>query len=189
MDPRFCNELDDSQKNIAIPNLINLWERLLHQDTPSVESITLNDTEDSSDEYITMANTTILSNFIKRKEGRVSADMRPFDIRRAITSFMVEDHQIPEGTILDFWIINKDKYPELYILAETILTITPTQAVVERSFSALSYVFNSRRNSLSEQMIDDILLISLNKDLFYTIREKDLSSLSDNVRHKKNTMK
>lgn len=188
LDPRFCNELDDDQKNTAVENLTNLWKRLVPQDTPSIESITLNDSEESSDEDITMANTTILSNFMKRKEGRVCADSRPFDIRGAITSFMEEKHEISDGTILDFWIQKKNKCPELYMLAEVILAISPTQAVVERSFSTLSYIFNTLRNRLSDKMIDDILIISLNKDLFYAVNEQELNSLINTIR-KKNTLK
>lgn len=176
LDPRFCNDLDDDQKKTAITSLTDLWERLMQQDLPSIETITLDDAENSSDEDITIANTTILSKF-KRNDGQTLANRNSFDIRSAISLFMAESHDIPEITILEFWILNKVKYPELYSLAEIILAISPTQAVVERSFSVLSYIFNSYRNRLSEEMIDDISIISLNKDLFYAINEKDLNSL------------
>lgn len=175
LDPRFCYKLDDIQKEIAITNLLNLWNRLKH-DTLSAESLTLNDTNNSSDEDITIGDTTILSNFIKRLESQKSTVIQTFEIREALSSFMTREHEVPNGTILDFWLLKKNEYPELYELAEIIMAISPTQAVVERAFSALSYTFNSRRNSLSEQMIDDILLISLNKDLFYANNEKDLAS-------------
>lgn len=58
-----------------------------------------------------------------------------------------------------------------------IFAISPTQAIVERSFSTMGYVFNERRSMLSKQMLEDILIIGLNSDLFYKNNVDELKSL------------
>lgn len=83
-----------------------------------------------------------------------------------------------EKTVLDYWNARKDECKELYKLAEVILSISPTQVIVERSFSTLSYVFNSLRNRLSPKNLDDILIISLNENLFREINDNDLNELN-----------
>lgn len=100
-----------------------------------------------------------------RREEQVDS----VDIREQISAFLHANHILPDGTILDYWNNNQVKYPELYALAKIIFAISPTQAMVERSFSTMAHIFNERRNGLSMTLLELILIIALNADLFYAI--------------------
>lgn len=62
-------------------------------------------------------------------------------------------------------------------MANVVFAIAPTQAIVERSFSILSYVFNDRRTQLNEQMLEDILTICFHGDLLDAINLEDIEKI------------
>lgn len=162
LDPRFCGQMTVEQKNVAQDALTKLWQRLKN-DHPNTSPEGL----DSSDVDITIESTTMLMKYLERPTQQI------IDLPSIISAFAEAQQPIADVTILGFWELNKSIYPELYQLAEIIYAISPTQAVVERSFSTLSYVFNSRRNQLSEKTLGNILISSLNKDLFHSVNEDD----------------
>lgn len=65
-----------------------------------------------------------------------------------------------------YWLAKKDEDPQIYRLATAIHSIPPTQTTVERAFSTLSIVMNSRRSRLSDQSLQNILLVKLNAELY-----------------------
>lgn len=71
----------------------------------------------------------------------------------------------PEMPILQFWENNKNSMPVLHKLATAIYSVPPTQASVERSFSALPLIITSRRTSLGNDSLQNMLLIRLNCDV------------------------
>lgn len=56
----------------------------------------------------------------------------------------------------------KFKSPHMSELAQVVLATPATQVSVERSFSALSFILNEKRTSLSPENINSILLVKLN---------------------------
>lgn len=80
-------------------------------------------------------------------------------------------------SILKFWEDSKNIYPELYEVASVFLGIPPTQATVERTFSALGFVFSNRRHNLSQQVLENILLIKLNRDIAEDIFKEEMIEL------------
>lgn len=64
------------------------------------------------------------------------------------------------------WRARKSTHPELYELAMVILAAPSTQVSVERAFSALNLVFSDLRCGLSDEVLQNILLIKLNGDVF-----------------------
>lgn len=82
-----------------------------------------------------------------------------------------------DGTIYDFWESKKNTYPEIYMLSTVIFAIAPTQAIVERSFSALTHAFPPNRNQLDENLLDDIITVCLNKELLDKINAQDIADL------------
>lgn len=164
LDPRFCGSLTAQQENTAQSELAKLWRRLKNYNAAAsfVES------DDDMDK--TIEDTTLLMKLLGR------ATQPTIDLPSIITAFIRTNHNFEP--VLNFWNTNKSKYPELYQLAEIIFAISPTQAVVERSFSTLSYVFNSRRNQLSEKTLENILLATLNKDLFHAVNEDDRNEIN-----------
>lgn len=67
---------------------------------------------------------------------------------------------------MDFWETYKHKYKEIYILAKIIFAAAPTEVSVERCFSWLAFILNKYRYSLSDENLDTILFIRLNKKIF-----------------------
>lgn len=67
---------------------------------------------------------------------------------------------------IEYWASLQKKEPILYEIASIVNAASPTETSVERCFSALGYIFNSRRTNLSEKSLRTILLTRLNKNLF-----------------------
>lgn len=57
---------------------------------------------------------------------------------------------------MDFWESNKNDKKELYKMATIIFAVASTEVSVERNFSALSFILNKYRCSLSDEMLADI---------------------------------
>lgn len=81
------------------------------------------------------------------------------------------------NSVLDFWQNSKQMYAELYEVAMIYLSIPPTQSTVERSFSTLSFIYNSRRSKLSLKTLENIIIIKLNADLALNIFAEDLNEI------------
>lgn len=65
-------------------------------------------------------------------------------------------------SVLDYWESEKKSRPELYKLASVVYAIPPTQTTIERGFSSLPIVLTARRTRLSDDCLQNILLIRLN---------------------------
>lgn len=110
------------------------------------------------------------------------------DYSMSIAEFMISISNYEENTrrihhsesIRKFWETNKNVYPELYQVAMVYLAIPPTQSTVERSFSALSFVFNNRRTKLCEENLENIMLMKLNKELVFEIFDEELNEMKGN---------
>lgn len=66
---------------------------------------------------------------------------------------------------------------EMYQIANAIFGIPPTQAAVERLFSALNFIFTNRRHNLKSDLLEDILLLHTNKSFVEMIFTNHLSKL------------
>lgn len=81
-----------------------------------------------------------------------------------------------DANILDFW--ESQKGSSLYDVALAIFSISPTQVQVERDFSSLGHIFTERRHRLAEDLLEAIMLINLNKEIFYTVKQEQLKNIS-----------
>lgn len=63
----------------------------------------------------------------------------------------------------------KTSHPELSAVASVVLAVPATQSMVERAFSALGLVLSPHHSTLSEETLENILLIKLNKEVFEEI--------------------
>lgn len=89
-----------------------------------------------------------------------SNELVPDDFSVAIESFDNIKKENPSMSIFEYWEKRRDS--PLYNIATTILSVPCTQVSVERSFSALKFVYSDLREKLSNENIENILLIRLN---------------------------
>lgn len=81
----------------------------------------------------------------------------------------------PAGTkVIEFWRQNQDKYPIVFETAMQIFSISPTQVSVEELFSTVAYILSPARTSLTDEHLNDIILIRQNKQLHDSINEQAL---------------
>lgn len=71
----------------------------------------------------------------------------------------------------------KNKYPEIHVLAMILNAIPPAQASFERVFSTVAFVFDKGRSRLDELILQNILLIKLNKEKLEAIFDNDVEKL------------
>lgn len=80
---------------------------------------------------------------------------------------------------------NKTQFgSELYEISSIIFAVPPTQASVERSFSALKYLFSEYRYNLAEDLLECCLLIHLNPEFYYMVKELDIKRVEENLQKK-----
>lgn len=81
----------------------------------------------------------------------------------------IENRQPHHYNLWNHWLARKHSHPELFEVAMVILSGPSSQVSVERAFSALALVLSDLRTGLSEEALQDILLIKLNKEIFEKI--------------------
>ena len=62
--------------------------------------------------------------------------------------------------------------PELYTLSLVALALAVTQVSVERSFSTLKSVLSPQRSNMSDEILDDIMVIRTNEMAWQKNRQK-----------------
>lgn len=168
LDGRFSNQLTNSELELVKLRLKDLWERILNlrkEEQQQVESA--GPILDNSNE--------LFEQFINLQQREEEIDNRcepsnhqvtPNQMLISLEDFEKEPRPNLKLTNCEIWQERKIIYPDLYVLASNINAIPPSQASVERSFSAFSLLFSSRRYSLSQNLLEDILCIHFNQDLF-----------------------
>lgn len=189
LDPRFRQELlqDDEKAEQARSMLLNLWNRINVINTKEIE-ISRESSEDPTPE--TSANLSIdfddsiqLNKYLEKTpmqnhptEERSLERNRNLDIEMEINLFD-PPRLSSNASILSYWESIKESNERLYQLATAIFAIPPTEVSIERDFSRLGYIFTNRRSQLSQHLLEDILLIHLNSDLFYNIKTEELNKI------------
>lgn len=175
LDPRFCTVLSNDQKMQAKVELNKLLQRL-----KAMSQTTENSVLESSNNENSVNDVTLLEKFVFGKATECETDTHILnfqDIGSELESFISAQKEFPKDTTIDYHILNRNKYPNLFELAMVIFAVAPTQVVVERAFSVLSYIFNDRRTQLTSRMLEDILMICLNEDLFHQVNKEDMLEL------------
>lgn len=189
LDPRYNCELKDDPNKIitAKLTLLNLWERLQKikaKNTKSVDSNQLNFTVESIgsnvsdlsegniesylaelDKHYADKGVQSTAETVEREISTKSKDemMSAF---QSFENFISPSRSKSSECVFKFWLDHKTKLlhgEELCQLASAIFGIPPTQAAVERLFSALNFIFTDRRYNLSQELLENILLMHTNK--------------------------
>ena len=72
---------------------------------------------------------------------------------------------------------HKEQYPRLYKLHLKHHSVPSTSAAMERCFSAAGYIASARRSSLSDDMLEAMLIAKCNKDFLWLFSEYWLLTL------------
>lgn len=163
--------LDSTKFKIAKLSLANLNDRIVSlKKGPNIDHESEND--NSIDEYFNER----INLGIDAEQNRRTEFLQMLDHfhHAVMTSKLKLDKN---QSIFDFWEKTKSLFPVLYDVACVINSIPPSQATVERAFSALKFVFGVHRGRLDQTRLEDIIMIKLNGDLAEPIDRRDIEKI------------
>lgn len=195
LDPRFKTDIETEPEKV---HLVKLFLADLNQRVKSGKSAEKTSSEenememsssDDDDDY------TLLDKYYAKKGLQSTSILecttaRSTDITEssndetAILQEIESYQQITTGirlksreSVLNFWQGQKTTLPLLYEIAKIIYAIPPTQATVERAFSALNIIFDKSRCNLRQELLENILLLALNKQTLAKINLIEMDEL------------
>lgn len=165
LDPRFKSQLNTRQKYLALETLQNLYEQIRLRARSST--------------------TTGLNHIDRRIEAQLFPNIQTpqsqvglrAELTMAIPSYEAVQVTDINQNAIQFWKGNKHSHPLLYELATVVFGISSSICEAERTFSAFAYIYNARRMSLLPNNVTNILMIRLNKDLFYRLRQAKIDDI------------
>lgn len=163
LDPRYQRGLTENEKTNAKHFL-----KCLHNKIEQVEAINLDQNLDENEEANTSFDAAEVEahlNLICSEHDNQNLNTNETDIEIKINDF-VGTRCSGQMHVSEFWDKNKTKMPELFKLASTIYSVSPTQTTVERAFSALAIVLSARRTRIADDNLENILLIRLNLNVY-----------------------
>lgn len=173
LDPRFRREIttDELKCAEAKSTLLKVWQRVNKSEAQ------LNNSESSNEISFEFDEQAALENYFSGT--RNTAHSTTLNVNSSGNIDLILDlfdpQQQPTGkNVLDYWEETKKEQPELYKLAAVIFAIPPTEVPIERDFSRLNFVFTDRRCRLTEERLEDIMLLHINPDLFESVKKEEL---------------
>lgn len=155
LDPRINFKLTREQKRDAAMALVKIHERMQKLDAAD-EKCTVNDTLDEI-----------------QADRNPNAEQRDSDttaLLDSLTNFEAEKSGIRDQ-VTQFWRENGNKYPMIEKLARVIHSVGANQCCTERSFSSFTFIRSKHRKSMDAKNLSNLLMIRLNKDMFYQFRQ------------------
>lgn len=165
LDPRYNILLSSQQRNEAEIFLESLHQRIKANDAEQFHQLqNSNMTDDLLLDEVTNYIHQIRNLNVQNDQQIPNANT--VNIKQLLRS--LNDKEQVTKPILEYWEENKSYKPELYELAKILYAIPPTQCSVERAFSALALVLTPLRTKLSDQLLENILIVRLNKTIFFS---------------------
>lgn len=182
LDPRYRRDLSSEKVQEAKAHLLNIWQNILEmRKLLAAERGGSDGTEISEDD--------LLQQYFDSHENTSSERRNHNRDNDFIITKLQQLEQEPQAlkhnfSILVYWKQKQLTEAELYEMSRYVYTIPPTQCTVERAFSALKCIRNSKRCSLKQGMLEVILNINLNQQTAREICEEELKEIKQ--RHKQN---
>lgn len=186
LDRRFSSELSESEVELAKMSLVRLWKRVQQFKSNQASNEVGDDNPKSYNQYLDKyfndkGVSCAKSRIALQGLGSANGAMTECELLQMLEKFekeAVKEDRLPSSTnIIEFWESMKVEFPELFVLACIVYAIPPTQCDIERNFSALSFIFNNKRYKLLQCILEAIMLIRLNPDLFARVCAADLNLL------------
>lgn len=193
MDPRFYYELNEYEKNFARLNLKHVWVRITQTRNLSNESLNMNEQQMQSKDYLEdyfiakgQPRSQIDENLTTRNPKEPNFNISEDDFMISVEKYEKELPRIHHScSILDYWndklesSLHIQNLVELKMVANIIFGIPSTQTSCERNFSDLNFIFTSKRTRLNPKLLEDILFIRTNRNLFNDVKKEDLKKASN----------
>lgn len=183
LDPRFYYDMNQQEKSFARIMLIDVWKRVkrFHQKEQFDQ---LENDGDQVELY-----------FVSKGQPRVQrvhndTHDSKYDLSEEDFKCMLENYEkdLPRihhsVSMLDYWSCRLKEsdhiknFTQLQIVAAIIFGISPTQVPCERSFSHVNFVFGCKRYQIQPETLEAILMVRLNRELFYMVKNEDLLKLN-----------
>lgn len=198
LDPRYCHKIvDDPEKcRKAKLTLCNVWEKIKFNRTNDARQ---NLAEQPIAAPVSNSNLTLKTLFSRldvefNLQGVPSVEIIMEPVEQCEPSFNKTKAELlldmnkfnpprmrPEESIWKFWQKTKNEFnhfQELSAVAFVIMAICPSEVQTERDMSKLAFIFNEMRSTLDENLLEQILLTNLNKDLFLEVKEKMIAEIA-----------
>lgn len=187
LDPRWEILHDSDLVEKATQMLTNLWHRLNNFRPEIANRSTINVSTESPGCNISIEfeNPKMLDEYLSRtnhsRDMQPIADHRGLSIEQELEMFQPEKLS-SDASVISFWRSIKEQNHHLYEIATVIYAIPPAETQIERDFSLLEFIFNQRRQRLCSEMIEAILTINLNSEIFFEVKkEKIMKAFADDI--------
>lgn len=160
VDPRYRLLMSQDESSTALRHLSEVRERLKRLKEANVERPESTTIFEHTDEVCEL---TALLRAKKASNIYYSHPIPDIDFFRQILNMPLTENL--NVSPIEFWADWKNIDRELLDIVSIVNAAAPTQASVERVFSALSFILSSRRTRLGDNLLDNILIIRLNKQL------------------------
>lgn len=175
LDPRVKAMIIQNREQCFVTKiyLSQLWSRVAEFEKKNLPATPSISTESDSQEIPLLFTFDLLEKYMN--EDQPTEPMSPnVNIMDKLKEFESVPKEPMTTNIFKYWEENKERFPELYQLARIVHGAPPAQASCEQTFSQLTFVFNRYRAKLSERMLQNIMLIRLNKVLYHKIAEEEI---------------
>lgn len=164
LDPRMMITLNAEQKAEAAMNLVDIYKRITDaKNSQTGQQQQLNDTLDEiRNEYVS-----------EQTQSRGNTEQ----LFQALSIYETEAAYDIHEPVMKFWIENAHKYPLLRSFADILHAVPSNQCCTERGFSGLSYIRSKFRMSMQPKNVSNVLMIRLNKDVYFTLRKERVSKI------------
>lgn len=159
-------------KHVAINHLCRLWKRICELKSVDEEqnnSFSLENDETSIDDLDAYLDTLEGHSCSRSLMSSSTTEQIMFKLQTFDREMSTRKRDPKTNHPLDFWKLHAVEYPELNELAHVVFAASPTEVSVERNFSAVTFIFNRYRCNLTDENLNDILFIRLNKDIFHEV--------------------
>lgn len=177
LDPRFQIMLNENQMSVALKHLTYLHQKQV-QKSDAIERecavASVQPTEDENKNFLEKCMQEIESKEINANLS-TAKPIRDPSLQAELAKFANIERLVATANVMHFWTENRFKFPILSTLATTIFAVPPTEVTVERNFSSLTFILNKYRNRLSDENLEMVLFLELNKSIFLeSIENTDL---------------
>lgn len=143
--------------------LLNVWRRI-----QNLNPLQLDDSKGAEDTSVEEKGITdyLTELFGGKLDSSMDSTDIVMDIQGQLKLLEVEPRQKHDVDVLNHWVARKVSHPQLSQVAMVILATPSSQVSVERAFSALALVLSDHRTTISDEALEDILILKLNDDIF-----------------------